>query len=234
MNISACKGCKVLKVTHDVVYHRNRSDELREICRIWHNQPDAIQRGSEQCRALNPLLFTQRWVCNNCGYVSLRNENGVQFHPIEPHGKDLDAKIPATIRKDFNEARLIAELSPRCANVLLRTCLEGLCNWIAEEFLDGEKKAKYPKEKLNRKIDYIKAHTTFVSDNPFVHKMMEIIKEYGNEIHPIKKIDDSDTFESFKAMLLFIELICDKILLELKERETVNEYHPKISQKSTT
>ena len=218
MKISDCKGCKVAAATHDV------ASAYR-----YHN-PTWLTEGKE----LNPLLFAEQWICKNCEYVSIRNKNGVQFYPIEPHGKDLDDKIPEAIRKDFDEARLIANYSPRCGNVLLRTCLEGLCNWIAEELLKDDKKAGYPKERLNRKIDHIKAHTTFVSDNPFVHKMMEIIKEYGNEIHPIKKIDDSDTFESFKAMLLFIELICDKILLELKERETVNEYHPKIPKKTKT
>lgn len=230
MKISDCKGCKVESVGHSVIARRDRSHEL--LCVNSRYDDDEYQRRTTEIKELSPLLFIQEWTCNNCGYISIRHEDGVQFHPIEPHGKDLDAKIPETIRKDFNEARLIAKDSPRCGNVLLRTCLEGLCNWIAEEFLEYDKKADYPKEKLNRKIEYLNKHTHFVSDR--LLKKMNIIKEYGNDIHAHQKIDYSDTIESFNAMLRFIESICDKILLELKDIEVMNEYHQKISQKTKT
>ncbi len=223
MNISDCKGCKIAAVGHSVAIFGDAPVEplVRTLMngKLKHFRDKTIYH----------------WKCNSCGYESLRfsdKDKTEQFYPIEPHGKDLDAKIPETIRKDFNEARKIAELSPRCGNVLLRTCLEGLCNWIAEEFLEDDKKAGYPKEYLNRKIEYIKKHTPFVSDR--LCKKMEIIKEYGNDIHAHQKIDDSDTLESFNAMLRFVESICDKILLELKDRELVNEYHQKIPEKSTT
>ncbi len=211
MNISDCKGCQVVRGGHSVETLRTHS-----IIRYWRGRT------------------VYYWQCNHCQYGSLRfsdTDNTEQFHPVEPHGKDLDDKIPEHIRNDFNEARKIGELSPRCANVLLRTCLEGLCNWIAEEFLEDGKKADYPNEKVNRKIEYLQKHTPFVSDR--LLKKMEIIKEYGNDIHAHQKIDDSDTFESFQAMQRFIESIGNHIVLFIQDREDANEYHQKIPEKST-
>ena len=63
---------------------------------------------------------------------------------------------------------------------------------------------------------------------------MEIIKEYGNDIHAHQKIDDSDTLESFQAMQRFIESIGNHIVLFIQEREDANEYHQKIPQKTKT
>ena len=223
MSISDCKGCKVSAVGHKVEIFGDAPVEplVRTLMngKLKHFRDKTIYH----------------WKCNSCGYESLRfsdKDKTEQFHPVEPHGKDLDDRIPENIRQDFDEARKIAELSPRCGNVLLRTCLEGLCNWIAEEFLEDDKKAKYPEKELHRKIEYIKKHTTFVSDRLF--KKMNIIKEYGNDIHTIKTIDDSDTLESFQAMLRFIESIGNHIVLFIQEREDANEYHSKIPKKTKT
>ncbi len=226
MSNSYCKGCKVVKVGHETT----RLDQ-KNWDRILESRTNSIR--SENAPPINPLNFIVKWRCNNCYYISLRWEDGTQFHPVEPIGKDLDDKIPENIRKDFNEARKIGELSPRCGNVLLRTCLEGLCNWIAEEFLEGEEKAKYlRKTTLHGKIEDIKKHTTFVSDILF--KTMEIIKAYGNDIHVYQKIEDSDTFESFKVMLRFIESIGNNIVTFIENREYANELHQKILQKTKT
>jgi hypothetical protein len=210
MSISYCHGCKVEAVDHDIYNcSKNVSRYYINEHNIWH------------------------WNCNHCGYKSLRKDhrqNTPQFYPIVPKGKPLPNNIPEIIRKDYDEARLVANYSIRCGNVLLRTCVEKICRHIVEQFYSDQLEAYDKLKTLHSKLEYIKTNVPFIDEH--LHNMLRCIKEYGNDIHGHKKIEDSDTPEAFADLQEFVEEICKEVAIKIARREKASKRLPKPQQKA--
>ena len=176
------------------------------------------------------------WRCNYCQYRSLRfhgSANAEQFWPVEPRGIELNDSVPELIRKDFDEARLVVNYSVRAGNTLLRICLERICNWVAKEFLTEDEQYNSLKT-LHKRVEYLSKHCTDIFTTN-VSKMAVCIQWYGNDnAHAHRKIEDSDTEESFDIMKKFIEAICNKVCEELTLKSEIDKMRNKIPDKAQT
>jgi hypothetical protein len=224
MSVSDCKKCGVVAAGHSVQmpFGNYRLLQHQMPIKEWEYYFDSVN---------NNVIY--KWVCQYCNYESLRfgDKNGTeQFWPVARQGLDLNENTPKEIRKDFDEARMVVNHSVRAGNTLLRVCLEGICNWVAKEFLRED--GSYPKEKLNRKLEYLSKHCTEIFTKT-VRQMSACIKEYGNDsAHAHKEIEDSDTEESFNQLKRFIEAICNKVCAELVSQAELDKMHNKIPEKA--
>lgn len=74
-------------------------------------------------------VHNEYWVsaCNNCDNVAIWYK-GKMVYPIMRTAPPPNEDLPQEIKDDYNEARDIADRSPRAACALLRLCIEKICN----------------------------------------------------------------------------------------------------------
>ena len=224
-SITDCGFCGTNKVQHTIVKGRI----------TYRSYVDFYSRNNEED---SPMLIDDNeistFTCQNCQKMSIRikiedNEKPdgykyIQVYPIHPDGKPLDDVIPDDIKKDFDEARLIVNYSVRCANVLLRICIEKICNFIGDQF----QITFTEKDKLGHKIEKIKNNNSNIGLNSKIFDLLFIIKEYGNDnAHSMREISDSDSKESFDILSNFLHQISANIATILKTNEIVNNFNSK-------
>ena len=106
--------------------------------------------------------------------------------------------IPDEIKRDYNEARIICKLSPRSACILLRLCIEKIC--------DDKNAEGY---NLNDKIIFLCEHNL----DPRIINRLDAIRVIGNNAaHPLAMDlkDDVDTAETLYYYI--INQIAESIL----------------------
>jgi hypothetical protein len=219
-----CKNCKTHSVEHiarelmfnagDLSYP-NHSKPIRKI-------------GNKDINLDNAREKLYYFTCNRCDYATFRFSNDAeQFYPIEPMGEPIHDFISEDIRKDFDEARLIANHSIRCANILLRICTEKILDFIGEKFMQ-EDIEKIKTSKLFDKIKIIKSKNPGLNTKVFT--MIDILRKYGNDnAHSIREIDESDTIESFNILAKFIHHICKDIVNMIELDCDIEKMHNNIS-----
>jgi hypothetical protein len=160
-----------------------------------------------------------RPVVQNCNISSCYNckEITVWVHDkiVYPNTK-VDIKpntdLPEHIQKLFNEAREIADLSPKGAAALLRLCIQHLCKELGES---------------GNKIDKDIASLVGKGLNPLVQKALDVVRVVGNEaVHPGEiNLDDNKGI----AIKLFglVNLICDQMISHPKHVEALYSDLPK-------
>jgi hypothetical protein len=118
--------------------------------------------------------------CYSCGKLTLWLYDSI-LYPPERHPIEANPDLNADIRADFDEARIIVNLSPRGAAALLRLCIQKLCMQLGK-----------PGKNLDEDI------ASLVRDglSPTVQKALDIVRVIGNEaVHPgqVDLRDDRDT-----------------------------------------
>jgi len=143
--------------------------------------------------------------CYNCKEVSVWVHDKIVY----PNTKiDIQPNIdlPEHIQKLFNEAREIADLSPKGAAALLRLCIQHLCKELGES---------------GKKIDKDIASLVGKGLNPLVQKALDVVRVIGNEaVHPGEiNLDDNKGI----AIKLFglVNLICEQMITHPKHVEAL-------------
>ncbi|TFE95296.1 hypothetical protein B5M44_21515 [Shinella sumterensis] len=131
--------------------------------------------------------------CFNCQEVAVW-VGGVMSYP-EPISTPASNKdTPPDIARDYDEARLIAQKSPRGAAALLRLAIQKLCAHLGE-----------PGRNINDDI----AALVSKGLDPRIQRALDVLRVVGNEaVHPgtIDLKDDPDTAENlFKLFNLIVE-----------------------------
>jgi hypothetical protein len=122
-------------------------------------------------------ILHNRPIVNNCNISHCYNCNelAVWVHDkmVYPNTK-IDLKpnfdLPDHIKKLFDEARTIVDLSPKGAAAILRLCVQYLCKELGES---------------GKNIDQDIATLVSKGLNPLVQKSLDVVRVIGNEaVHP--------------------------------------------------
>jgi len=143
--------------------------------------------------------------CYNCKELSIWVHDQIVYPntkiDIKPNGD-----LPDHIRKLFDEARAIVDLSPKGAAAILRLCIQYLCKELGES---------------GKKIDKDIASLVGKGLNPLVQKALDIVRVIGNEaVHPGEiNLDDNKDI----AIKLFglVNLICEQMISHPKQVEAL-------------
>jgi hypothetical protein len=143
--------------------------------------------------------------CYNCKELSVWVHDQIVYPntkiDIKPNGD-----LPDHIRKLFDEAREIVDLSPKGAAAILRLCIQHLCKELGES---------------GKKIDKDIASLVGKGLNPLVQKALDVVRVIGNEaVHPGEiNLDDNKDI----AIKLFglVNLICEQMISHPKQVEAL-------------
>lgn len=134
--------------------------------------------------------------CAHCLGVSVWAHDKLVF-PLSSVGPAPNPDLPTEIRKDFEEARSIAQLSPRGAAALLRLAIQKLCAELGES---------------GKNINSDISNLVKKGLDPRIQKALDIVRVIGNEsVHPgTMNIDDD--FEAVSKLFSLINLIADQLI----------------------
>ena len=149
--------------------------------------------------------------CYNCKKIAVWIHDRLVF-PLSKSGVAPNPDLPDSVLADFEEAREIANASPRGAAALLRLCVQKLCKHLGER---------------GKNIDEDIATLVRKGLNPLVQQSLDIVRVIGNEaVHPgvIDLKDDRDT-----ALRLFelINSIADQMISHPK---AISEMYSKLPE----
>ncbi len=134
------------------------------------------------------------------------------IYPISSIAQLPNPDMPKDIQKDYLEARDIVSKSPRSACMLLRLCVEKICD---------DKSAKG--ESLNDKIgDLVNKGL----DSKTIEELDVVRIMGGQAIHPLT-INLDDDIDSAQILFNIINHIVQKLYTDEKEFEKINKLIPK-------
>jgi hypothetical protein len=129
--------------------------------------------------------------CYSCARLSMWINDHVVDPPLR-HGEEPNADLPEEIRRDYEEARSIVDLSPRGAAGLLRLAIQKICIFLGE---------------TGKNIDDDIASLVRKGLDARVQKALDIVRVIGNEaVHPgqMDLRDDRDTATELFRIVNFI------------------------------
>ena len=155
-------------------------------------------------------------ICYNCKKISVWVHDRMVF-PRHKLGIEPNCDLPEEIISDFQEAREIADASPRGAAALLRLCIQKLCKHMGEKGKD-----------INENI----AALVQKGLNPLVQQSLDVVRVVGNEaVHP-GVIDISDDRETAIRLFELVNAICDQMISHPKFVKEMYEKLPEEKRKA--
>lgn len=152
--------------------------------------------------------------CPNCGQISINalgigtkvKDVNMQIRPISL-AKHYPEYIPENIRKDYEEACAIVDLSPKASATLARRCLQGMIR----DFFDVHKRNLY--EEIDAIKDKIPTDQWKVLDS--LRRIGNIGAHMEKDINLIVDIDPNEA----QKLLKLIELLIKQWYIERHDRE---------------
>lgn len=124
------------------------------------------------------------------------------IYPLHSTVESPNPDLPQTIQDDYEEARLIANFSPRGAAALLRLAVQKLCQHLGE-----------PGRNINADVASLVAKGLPVS----VQQALDSVRVIGNEaVHP-GSIDLRDDVSTVYRLFKLVNFIASKMISEPKE-----------------
>ena len=150
-------------------------------------------------------------LCNHCKKISLWQDKKLIFPlciSVPLPNEDLETDI----KKDYNEAALIVEVSPKAAAALLRLAIQKLCKQLGEDGKD-----------LNKNIgELVKKGLP-----PDIQKALDIVRVIGNEsVHPGQINLDDDKDIAYRLFEL-INIIAQTMITQPKKISKMFDSLPK-------
>ena len=148
--------------------------------------------------------FDQRFrvsYCESCGFPTIWQENVLIF-PNHATSEPPNHDLPDEIKYDYEEARNIANISPRGAAALLRLAIQKLCKHLGQ-----------PGKNINEDIKALVAAGLPCK----VKEAMDSVRVIGNEaVHP-GTIDIRDDRNTVNTLFKLINFIAQKTITEPRE-----------------
>ncbi len=169
--------------------------------------------GGQQVTANFALENVSVAKCSVCKDFSLwRSNNSGMFYPIKAGLEQPNEDMPDDIKRDFNEAKAILNLSPRGAAALLRLAIQKLCITLGEKG-----------NNLNTDIGNL-VRKGLPST---IQQALDSVRVTGNNaVHP-GVIDITDNPEIANALFGFVNVICDVLI---SQPIRIKEYYDKLPE----
>ena len=149
--------------------------------------------------------------CFNCKDVSLWIYDRL-IYPQKGEAPPANTDMPEDIRRDYEEASTILDLSPRGAAALIRLCIQKLCKHLGK-----------PGENINADIKALVADGLKTR----VQQSLDAVRVIGNEaVHP-GKMDLRDDRATAEMLFGLLNLIVEQMISEPKH---VEELYAKLPQ----
>ncbi|SFH21122.1 DUF4145 domain-containing protein [Sulfitobacter dubius] len=153
-------------------------------------------------KALTNLSFSQ---CYNCDDISIWIYDRLVY-PQRGEAPPANPDLPEDVRRDYDEASVILDLSPRGAAALIRLGIQKLCKELGQ-----------PGENINADIKALVAGGL----DPRVQKALDAVRVIGNNaVHP-GQIDLRDDRATAESLFRLMNLIADKMISEPKHVDEV-------------
>ena len=195
---------KLKKAQSDYVSGDNVSDALMN----WLEEMHKGHVFFSDSRFSHGRFSNSSWVINNLWISKCFNCDEVAIwlcdrlmHPQRGDAPPANPDLPAEIRRDYEEASAILELSPRGAAALIRLAIQKLCRELGK-----------PGKNANEDIGAL------VSDglNPKIQQALDYVRVVGNNaVHP-GQIDLSDDRATAATLLRLLNVIAEKMITEPK------------------
>jgi hypothetical protein len=128
------------------------------------------------------------------------------IYPAMRLGEEANEDLSAEVRRDYDEARTVLDLSPRAAAALLRLCIQKICGELGENGSD-----------LNQDIGKLVARGLDVR----VQQALDVVRVVGNNaVHP-GQIDLRDDRTTATQLFRLVNLIAEKMITEPKHVEAM-------------
>ena len=141
--------------------------------------------------------------CEHCDFPTIWHEEKIVF-PLTLSAEPANPDLPREITEDYNEARAIANFSPRGAAALLRLAIQKLCIHLGQ-----------PGKKINEDIKALVAEGLPSK----VQEALDCVRVIGNEaVHP-GELDLKDDRETVNQLFKLVNFIANKMITEPREIE---------------
>ena len=149
-------------------------------------------------------------VCFACSKISIWVHDNLIF-PSQRHGPPPNQDLTDAIKKIYEEASSILQLSPRGASALLRLCIQHLCIHLGEKG-----------ENLNTDIGNLVAKGLDIK----IQRALDIVRVIGNEsVHP-GEINLNDDPETASRLFDLVNLIVESMISRTKRLDEMYENLP--------
>lgn len=143
--------------------------------------------------------------CYNCKDISIWIYERLVY-PQRGEAPPANPDLPEEVRRDYDEASAILDLSPRGAAALIRLGIQKLCKELGQ-----------PGENINVDIKALVAGGL----DPRVQKALDAVRVIGNNaVHP-GQIDLRDDRATAESLFRLMNLIADKMISEPKHVDEV-------------
>jgi len=154
--------------------------------------------------------------CFNCKKIAVWVNDRLLF-PQAKTGVQPNLDLPEDIVRDFEEAREIADASPRGAAALLRLCIQKLCKHLGEK---------------GRILDEDIGSLVKKGLDPLIQQSLDVVRVIGNEaVHPgvIDLNDDRDTAIQLFAL---VNSIAEQMISRPRAVKALYEKLPEAKRKA--
>lgn len=177
-------------------------------CRVFAKQNWFYLNGANQRDGFGTQYHNEEFTlssCESCGEPTIWHSK-LMIYPLHAAADTPNADLPDEIRSDFEEARLIANFSPRGAAALLRLAIQKLCAHLGQTG-----------KNINSDIAALVA-----SGLPQkVQQALDSVRVIGNDaVHP-GTIDLRDDIETVHKLFRLVNFIADKTITEPREVEEI-------------
>lgn len=143
--------------------------------------------------------------CESCGEPTIWHDKTI-IYPVHSVAEPPNEDLPSDIRADFEEARVIANFSPRGASALLRLAIQKLCAHLGQ-----------PGKNINSDIAALVEHGL----PPKVQQALDSVRVIGNDaVHP-GTIDLRDDHETVHKLFRLVNFIAYKTITEPREIDEI-------------
>ena len=154
------------------------------------------------------LVNTKLAKCTHCTETSYWRQNNMVY-PLTGNVEMANSDLPDEIKKDYNEAKNIVNISPRGAVALLRLAIQKLCIHLGEK---------------GKNINADIASLVKKGLPETMQQALDSVRVVGNNaVHP-GVIDFEDDTDTAFALFGFVNIICEVLISHPKK---IQEYYTK-------